>query len=128
MFFKNLFNIFVSAVLSLLLSWCLVKFLHLNNQFWPLSLIYFIAVHFIINIIYSIFYKSPDFTQILFAGIIIKLLMAMIIVLIFSFQKNLSLAFALHFVAQYIMFTIFEIRYLMPIIKLTDQNKKHHEK
>jgi len=66
----------------------------------------------------------------LFAGIIVKLLMAMIIVLIFYFQKILSLAFALHFVAQYIMFTIFEIKYLLPLIKLTDQTKikKTHEK
>ena len=130
MLLKNLLNILFSATLSLLLSWSLIMFLNLSSAYWPFSLIYFIVVHFIMNIIYRLFYLSTDFTQMLFAGIIVKLLMAMIIVLIFYFQKILSLAFALHFVAQYIMFTIFEIKYLLPLIKLTDQTKikKTHEK
>jgi hypothetical protein len=44
-------------------------------------------------------------------------LMALVVILIFSFSKKDFFSFALHFISHYIVFTIFEIRYILLLLK-----------
>jgi len=81
------------------------------------------------NLFYAYQSGSAEFTQILLGGIVVKLLLALVIILIFSFRKSEFLTFALHFIPHYILFTIFEIRYLLPLVKKNNLSKnKPHEK
>jgi hypothetical protein len=81
---------------------------------------------FVFNLIYAYKAGSKDFTELLLVTIVIKLVLALIFVLVYSFiDKPGFRNFSIQFVAQYILFTVFEIRYLLHIIK-THSTKNNH--
>jgi hypothetical protein len=98
----------------------------LHSKHWHFGLAYFMLLTFILNLIYARQAGSENFTQLMITAIVIKFLMALVIILIYSFQKKDFFAFAIHFIMQYILFTIFEIRYLLQLIKT--QNQTNHAK
>jgi len=128
MLLKNIFYILISAIFSVGCSFVFVGYLSLNNYFWPFSIGYFILLFFIINVFYTFKIESEEFTQLLVGGFIVKLLLALIIILVFSIRKTDYLSFALHFISHYILFTIFEIRYLLLLIRKYPFKPRPHEK
>lgn len=123
MFQKNLINVLISASAATVLSFVFARLLLVDSFYWPFFLAYFVIIHLIFNLIYAKRALLPDFTQLLFVGIVIKFLLALVIILIFSFRKAEFAAFSLHFISHYVLFTIFEIRYLLPLIKANHPNK-----
>jgi hypothetical protein len=117
MVFKNFFSILIAALLSFVCSLALVRLFLLDNNFWQLSIVYFSVLYFSMNLYYASKVNSDEFTQQLLGGIVIKLLMALVVILIFSFSKKDFFSFALHFISHYILFTIFEIRYILLLLK-----------
>ncbi len=59
-----------------------------------------------------------DFTQLLLGSIVIKLLVAFIFILIYGIlNKHTALFFSIHFIIHYLVFTVFEMYYLIKLIK-----------
>ncbi|MCC6372279.1 MAG: hypothetical protein IT236_14850 [Bacteroidia bacterium] len=122
---KNLVSVLIPTILAILVSQGLIVFAKLNSNFWAASIIYHSLFCFVLNLIYVAKKNSEDFTGLLMTGVAIKLLLAFFIIFLFSFFSHTTFfAFSVHFVLHYILFTIFEIRYLLYLINYN----KNHEK
>lgn len=120
---KNLVSVFIPMCLTAAISFTLNFNSGLYNNLWFYSIIYFAIFCFGFNLIYEAKKNNPDFTGILIVGIVVKLLMAFVIVFLCSILAHaIFFAFSIHFIIQYVLFTIFEIRYLLYLIKY---NKSH---
>jgi cobalamin biosynthesis protein CobD/CbiB len=93
------------------------------------SIIYFSVVCFVLNTVYTSKSKSKTFTELLLIGLVIKFLLAFIVIIIYSIvNKPNFFYFSIHFISHYILFTIFEIRYLLQLIKINQPKNTLHEK
>jgi voltage-gated potassium channel Kch len=125
MLLKNLASIFIPAILASALSFLLNTYSTLQTQHWIYSILYFTVVCFGFNLVYTARALKPAFAQLLLGSIVIKLLLALVVIVICSFLLKVDFfPFAIHFILHYVLFTIFEIRYLLPLIK---NNTQHHE-
>jgi hypothetical protein len=124
----NFVSIILPCVFAVIISTLLNDHTQLHTNHWHFGLAYFIVLTFILNLVYAKQAGSENFTQLMIAAIVIKLLLALVTILVYSlvFEKKVFLGFAVHFILQYILFTIFEIRYLLQLIKT--QNQIHHAK
>ena len=114
----NFFALICSVLLSVLLSLILNTFSSLNAHYWYFGVLFLLALSFILNVIYAKNANSKTFTELLLVTIVIKLLLALIAIVIYSFiDKQGFFNFSIQFTLHYILFTIFEIRYLLHIIK-----------
>jgi len=124
LFLRNLVAIAFPAAFSILLSFLLNHFSPLIATNWPYGLIFLIALSFILNLIYAYQAGSVDFTQLLIVAIVIKLLLSLVGIVVYSFlDKPGFFNFSIQFILHYVLFTIFEIRYLLHIIKTHPLNK-----
>jgi hypothetical protein len=120
MFLKNTASVLISALLAFLLSLLLNQYTQFNTDRWYFGIYFFAALCFILNLVYAWQRKSRIFTQLLIAGVVVKLVLALTAIIIYSFLDHAGFFnFSIHFVAHYILFTIFEIRFLLYIIKTT---------
>lgn len=118
MFVKNLLFVSISAFLSIVLSLSLNKYTSVTAQNWTFGLAFLLVFSFILNLIYAFQAGSENFTQLLIVAIVIKLLVALTLIVVYSFiNKGDFFNFSIHFILHYILFTVFEIRYLLLIIK-----------
>lgn len=118
MFLKNLVSILIPAVLSLLASSLLNAYTTISSANTLYGLLFFCGICFILNLFYALNARSKALTELLFAGIVIKLLLALSVIVIYSVMNYAGLfSFSLHFMLYYILFTVFEIRYLSGLIK-----------
>jgi hypothetical protein len=125
MLLKNLISIFFPALLAATLSFVLNRYTALQTAHWEYSILYFAVACFGFNLVYTARALKPAFAQLLLGGIVIKLLLALVIVVICSFLFRTDFfSFSIHFISHYVLFTIFEIRYLLPLIK---NNTQHYE-
>lgn len=117
-YYLNFSIVTISAlVLSYFLSQLNSKYLT-TDHFWIPTLFFFITtlgIHFIIT-------RKPkepkEFIFIYLALSMGRLLLCLFFVLIYSFvNKQSSLAFACHFMIQYVLFTMFEISTILKTIK-----------
>lgn len=123
MLLKNIISIIVPGSLAVVISFVLNAYTPLSFYNTGYGLLFFVAVCFILNGVYAFNARSKAFTELLMAGIVIKLLLSLIAIVIYSVVDYNGLRnFAIHFMIYYILFTIFEIRYLLYIIK-THQTK-----
>lgn len=121
--FKNLFSVCMPALLAVALSLILNHFTVLPSVNWKYSLYFLFPFCLLLNCIYSTRYSHENFTQLLIVAIVIKLLLALTAIVIYSFIDKVGFFnFSLHFISHYILFTIFEIRYLLYLIK---KNQAH---
>ena len=120
-YYINFSIVTISAlVLSYFLSQIQSKYLT-TNHFWIPTLFFFITtigMHLIIT-------RKPkepkEFIFIYLALSMGRLLLCLFFVLIYSYvNKASSLAFACHFMIQYVLFTLFEISTLLKTIKQTN--------
>ncbi len=118
MFLRNLQAIFFPCLLAIPLSMALNHYTGIGAPNWHYGLLFLVVFCFSLNTVYAYNAGSDNFTQLLIASIVIKLLLALIVILVYSlFDKTGFFNFSLHFISHYVLFTIFEIRYLLYIIK-----------
>ncbi|MCE3228970.1 MAG: hypothetical protein K0S32_3521 [Bacteroidetes bacterium] len=68
--------------------------------------------------------NNRSYSEMLFGTIGGKAFVLMIVVFLYAILDKKGLfAFAMHFIAHYILFTVFEIRYLLLIIKKRETQK-----
>jgi hypothetical protein len=120
MLLRNILSILIPGALSYLVSLSLNMYTELYSYYSVIGILFFVALCFILNIIYALNAGSKAFTELLVAGIVIKLLLSLCVIAVYSFNDQAGLFnFSIHFMIYYILFTIFEIRYLLRIIKTT---------
>lgn len=125
MLFKNLLSLALASVSSTLLSLSLNYYTSLLTLNYHYSLLFLLAVFFGLNLLNAIKVGSQNYTQLLLAGIVVKLLLAFTFVFVYSFYKEKDFfGFSLHFVCHYVLFTVFEIRYLLSLTKLKSINNE----
>lgn len=126
MILKNLISVLIPTLLGSALSLGLNQSGRLETPNAWYSLLYFVLTCFVFNLVYVHQSRSKSFSDLLFAGIIIRLLTALVVILLYVlFLRSDFSHFAIHFVCHYILFTIFEIRFLISLIRNTQQK---HEK
>jgi hypothetical protein len=118
MLIRNLSALIIPGILSLILSLLLNDYSSLISANWYFGILFLLLLCFILNLIYAHRSDSKTFTELLLAALVIKLLLALIAIILYSFfDKPGFFNFSIHFILHYILFTIFEIRYLLFIIK-----------
>lgn len=118
MFTKNILSVFFPLVIAGLISWVLNNYTVINSPDWYFGILFFSIFCFTINIIYSKTAHPETFTQQLMVGIVIKLLLTLSCIILYKlFFTGNFFYFSIHFITHYILFTIFEIRYLLYIVK-----------
>ena len=124
MFLKSIFSLFLSIAFSIVCSLLLNSYTLLFSSKWPQALLFFCVLFGILNTTYFFYSKSKAFTELLIVSLSIKLLIALVVIFIYSLlDKSGFFAFAIHFIAHYILFTFFEIRYLLQLIKYKQKNQ-----
>jgi cobalamin biosynthesis protein CobD/CbiB len=117
-FLRGLKAIAIAAVLSAGVS---LLFLYLGigkNPNWWVSLVFFIGLYLITNLSFN-FKTDPQSSSVLLFGVVfLKLIILFLAALVYALvdQKGL-LSFSAHFMTHYILFTVFEMRYLLSVIK-----------
>jgi hypothetical protein len=106
-----------ASVLSLLIN--LSGWIKVVNPNWYASVLFFLLSGLLINFILFKKQSDPrDFVFKIMATSMLRLLLCMIGVFIYSLiDKPHLVSFALHFMLHYILFTIFEIAYLLKFTK-----------
>lgn len=118
MLIKNISSVLFASLLAAVVSLLLQSLTVLVTAHWGYSILYFALLCFVFNLIYAAQAGSESFSQLLLGGIVAKLLLALIIVFLYSvFLRAGFLHFAIHFISHYVLFTITEIRYLSQLIK-----------
>ena len=118
---KYYFQLVIVSVGALLLSFGLSQ---LNNRFFTTSHFWVPTLFFVVTTIAANFLitagdkESKEFVFKTLAMSMARLLLCMVFVFIYSLvNKPEALAFTCHFMVQYILFTIFEISFLLKFIK-----------
>ncbi len=115
---KSISAILISIGVSFIYSYILDAQLHKTSPQWWHSLLFFTLISIAFNVAYFIKTDGKTFAGILLAAGVVKLVLSMIMVFIYSFTlKGGFFAFFLHFMGHYVLFTVFEIRYLLQLIK-----------
>lgn len=118
MFLKGLVTILICTLLAWVASWLINAYTGFYSDDWWFSLLVFAGLFCTLNIVYNIKTDLQSYSQLLIATISVKLLILLVIIfLYFLYDKSGLLKFFVHFSAHYILFTVFEIRYLLQIIK-----------
>ena len=121
MFLKITKVFFLVAVLAAVVSISigLLNIPAISNPYWYASIIFFLTTGLLIN--YILFGKPSDpkdFVMKIMLTSMMRLLLCMVGVFIYSLiDKPHMISFALHFMLHYILFTIFEISFLLKYTK-----------
>ncbi len=122
---RYLLALIFPAFLATIYSIALNQYPAFANEHWLWSLIYYTLLCGIFNLVYYLLRRSAEFTGLLLAGIVVRLLLSLVATLIYALQFETQFAgFSLHFIPHYILFTIFEIRYLSQLIKSQETHEK----
>jgi hypothetical protein len=118
-FLRNFYALAIPFILSMAVSLLLNSYSKISAEKWLYSLAFFTVIGLIFNIIYAQKAGTKIFTQLLLVAIVIKLLLGLTAVIVYSFiDKTGFFSFSIQFILHYILFTIFEIRYLLFLIKI----------
>ncbi len=128
MFLKNVNSIVLSCLFGAGISFLLNLF-NINSHNSAYGIAFLALLFFILNCIYIFHSRKESFSQAMLLGISVKLLICFVIVVLYSVLNHIDFFnFAIHFVLNYFLFTIFEIRYLLLLIKNNSTKKTAHEK
>jgi hypothetical protein len=120
---KSISAILISTGLSFLYSYLLSNFSQKETSVWWQSLVFFIVLSTGLNLLYNIKTDKKTYSGILLSSGIIKFLFSLVFLIAYLFTlKGGFFTFFLHFIGHYVLFTVFEIRYLLQLIK-THQNE-----
>jgi hypothetical protein len=125
LFLRHVVALLVPSLLCVGVSFALNRYTHLVNPFWSYNFLFFAPLCFILNLVFSVSRKSPQFTQILLFGNSVKLLLTFVGIFLLSLMMpKLFYPIAIHFVLYYLVFTIFEVHFMIYLIQL---NKPKHD-
>jgi len=117
-FFKSLPFLSISSLLAIVASILLNNYSRLISTNFLVSLIFYAVIFLVLNIIYNLKHSNDKFAQLLLATLIIKLLLAFILILIYHLvDPNNVVNFSVHFLIHYLVFTVFEMYYILKLIK-----------
>jgi len=124
---KFLFKNFISVLIPFVLSFIIFQLTFILNRFEnkdALLAIFILSIYCLIfNIVYSLFTSKPQFTGLMLVGTILKLLFTLIVVFVYSVLKPQEFEnFSIQLILYYVLFTIFEVRFLLFLI--STQTKK----
>jgi hypothetical protein len=115
---RNLVSAIAALALSFSLSLLLNHFTALRSGSFSLSLVFYTLLFLGFNFFYAYNRGHESFTSLLLGGIVIRLILSLILIIV---CRAMGLPgffpFTMHLIGHYILFTIFEIRYLLTIIK-----------
>ncbi|MBA2612922.1 MAG: hypothetical protein H0U95_13190 [Bacteroidetes bacterium] len=115
---KSISALLISAGLSCIYSFILNVYFHQESAAWWQSMLFFAILFIIFTLLYFIRTDAKTYTGILLSSGVVKFLLSSILLLVYSFTlKGGFLSFSLHFIGHYVLFTVFEIRYLLQLIK-----------
>jgi hypothetical protein len=118
LFIKSLPVILLASVIAISSSLILNNTSLLICNTWWLSLLFYTLVFLILNVIYNLKRNDEEFTQLLLGTIIVKLLLALTLILVYKLiDSDHVFNFAMQFLIHYLIFTIFEMYYLIKLIK-----------
>lgn len=119
-FARNLITVLYTSALCIFLSLALNGLSPLVSKNWYLGVSFFAFLSFVLNLVYSKKAGSKGFTELLLGTIVVKFLLSLVVILVCSVLDHPGFFnFSIHLILHYILFTIFEIRYLLHIIKTT---------
>ena len=128
LFLKNLASVLISACVAVTLS-TILNNTQLYAPDWWVGIVFFSCLCLVMNTVYALNARSRTFTELLMAGIVARLLLSLVVILLFAMFRSVGFyKFSIHFIMQYILFTIFEIGYLLYIIKNHQTNPTKNEK
>ena len=118
MILKSISAILIAVGLSFIYSFLLnSQFNQLSDMWWQ-SLSFFTILFIISILIYFIKTDGKTYAGILLASSIIKFILSTALIVIYLFTlKGGFLTFFIHFIGHYVLFTVFEMRYLLQLIK-----------
>ena len=122
MFLKTYKTILISAFLSCVISLALnfIPLVFIYSKFWYASTAFHVFISLLAHLL--LFRKAGDprdYTFKIMFSSMGRLLLCMIGLLIYKIcDKQNFTQFALHFMLHYILFTVFEIAYLLKFIKI----------
>ena len=124
MILKGIKEIASSIILSAIISFGFNYFNLFYSANWWWSLILFAVIFITLNVLYNYKTDPKSSSDILIGTISVKTLLLLMAIFLYSlFDKKGLFSFSMHFIAHYILFTVFEIRYLLSKIK-NEPNKK----
>ncbi len=124
---KFLFKNFISVLIPFLVSCAFFQatfiIKHFENKDALIAIIILSIYCLIFNVVYSLYTSKPQFTGLMLVGTILKLLFTLVSVFVYSILKPQEFEnFSIHVVLYYVLFTIFEVRFLLQLI--SSQTKK----
>ena len=124
-FYKSLIPLLIALFFASVTSYLLNNYKTLVSSYWWISIVFYTAIFLVLNIVYNLKHTAEAFSQLLLATLIIKLLLALVLVLIMRvIIKEATFNFSMHFLIHYVLFTIFEIHYLLKLIKFKTLTKQ----
>jgi len=117
-FSKEIIPILISSVLAVVVSltYNFSNLCYSANWWW--SACFFFSIFLIVSLLRNIKTSPTTSAEIVIGSISIKALLLMIAIFIYSLIDKTGLfCFSMHFLSHYILFTVFEIRYLLTINK-----------
>jgi len=121
---KNLISLALALIFNLFISFSVYFFLVIEYKYWLFVPPVFLVIFFLLNLLSVYRSTKEDFTQFLLVSLAIKLLIALLTLLICAFlYREHFKGFSIHFVSAYIIFTVFEIRFLNQVIHSKSSNK-----
>lgn len=118
MLLKGFITILISVALAVGASLTLNFFKPLQTNDWIWSLAAYTAIFITLTFVYNYKTDGKTYSQVLLGTISGKLFILLIVILLyFVLGPQDKFAFFMHFLTHYILFTVFEIRYLLQIIK-----------
>lgn len=114
---KNIISTFIPLLLSLGIYFLSLHFTYLESKDAIFIILGLVLFCFGLNFIYANYTNKPELTGLLLIGSVTKLLLALIVVFIYSYLlPSQFMNFSIQLVVYYVLFTIFEIKYLLYLI------------
>jgi hypothetical protein len=122
---KSFLSLLLAALFSAFISFSIQFFTPVVFNDWIFVHLIFFVFFFLYNLIYIFRSKKNDFTQFLLFSLALKLLLAFFTLLLCAFLFRSSFkGFAIHFVSTYMVYTVFEIRFLNYLIQTQSNSFK----
>ncbi len=120
---KNFVSVIIPAVLGFVFTYLFSFYQQVQIKHLAWAIAALATYCLIMNFIYAAMAGKSNFTGAMLVGSVLKLLFSFVAIFVYSilFPAFFS-SFALQYIMIYLIFTLFEIRYLLYLIK--HQNKK----
>lgn len=121
---KGILAILISVSLSIAASFLFNHYELTYHKNWWWSVLLYSLIFVVLNVVYNLKTTPQSFSEMLIGSIAIKLTILLFAIFIYSLIDQGGLTkFSLHFITHYILFTIFEIRFLLLLIKSKEISK-----